>query len=547
MPPQTENGSSESVTGSRQLENGQHQAERRLERDPDSEPSSTPVAAFLLAFGSALCIISTAVVIYSSHDRAVGDWVPSTPSVQPSVLLSILASTFRTFQNLLLTYGVTILWWRTAREGTKLKNLHYIWNKGEWNSFNGVSRAWSSSKRTKYLMLVVCLISVANFVTGPLLQRATKSVFLNLVTEYSVQWALPGNIPVGWTGSVDHNAPASLFANGFFDEMLQDWYLDRPMKVTTFCNGTCMGEVQGVGIATSCSRETRYQDLPSLGSGNATMFDLMFNRTQGENREPILNMRYLYAAAVDGECNATIQIQTCAIRMATVRYMVIQQEDIVNIDTDYQPLVLSTEISDGDSVDAQDDLPAGPLAGLDYFGYYYLRSNGSIYRNNTDGTYWVEPGHGSLVIQYADYRRSHYGSCAFQWQDATEEILWDLHKVVFRMGLAVSNGNRLTHREGSQPANATSWRNVSPTLMYQSDFGIFWAAFTFMLLAFFCSSSLLWGFTALKRQVTLSPLETSRVLQEFALDIETANEPDMEVEKLIKNKGDRDVKWVRNP
>ncbi|KAF2691038.1 hypothetical protein K458DRAFT_483143 [Lentithecium fluviatile CBS 122367] len=468
-------------------------------QDSYSSTSATPVAAFALAVASALCIVGSALVIHLSHDRIVGAWIPKSPSVQPSVLLSIFASIFRTCQTLSLSYGVAILWWRTVLGGTTLKNLHYIWNKGQWSSPDGIRRAWASSPQTKRLMVTFCVISITNFVEGPLLQRSTKSDLLLKISGYEEAWSLPQDIPDGWSGSVDDTAHGRLFATADLSQVLQDWYSGKDIYVpdANQCNGTCTGEVVGPGITVNCSSARQYVDLTGLSNTAATAFDLTFNRTLDSENFAVMDMRLQFISTVDSLCNATVVIQSCTIRTAQVAYSVAITNNTVSLSYG-EPLVVGNLTSVGDSVDTRDGLPAGTLAALDYFAYYYLQSNGTVGHNATENLYWNEPGHGTLSLEYQDYDPSHFDNnaqCAFQWVDATHDIVASLHEVIFRMAVAVSDG----------------------------------------------SLSLLWGFGELTREVTLSPLETGRALCEPCLSSRSMD--DMEVEKIIEAMGDTPVRW----
>jgi len=413
-----------------------------VKKDSYSSVSATPWVAFVLAISSTLCIIGSALVIQFSNGKVVGAWIPASPSIQPSVLLSIFATIFRTCQSLSLSYGVAILWWRTALAGTTLKNLHYLWNKGDWASVDGLRRAWASSRQTKRLMVVFGIISITNIAEGPLLQRSTRPEIAVLETPYREHWSLPEAIPDGWAGTVEATAPAALFSTASLAQTLQIWHSGANVyPIAPDCRkGQCSGDVVGPGITFNCSSALRYVDLTSLGNSTATAFDLRFNRTLDKWKLPALEMELQFVSEVDSQCNATVAMQTCAIRMARVNYSV-QINDGAAFLASGTPSVVEEFSSVGDLEDARDGLPAGGLAALDYLAYYYLQSNATLGHNATENSYWADPGYGSLSLKYEDTIFSEtFADCAFQWVNATDDILQSLHNATFHMALAVSDG-----------------------------------------------------------------------------------------------------------
>lgn len=155
-------------------------------------------------------------------------------------------------------------------------------------------------------------------------------------------------------------------------------------------------------------------------------------------------MNLVYMSKVDSRCNATLQIQSCTIRTALVRYSVAIEKGAIALDLRSPPEYIKSHPSLSDLVDTQDGLSAGSLAGLEYLGYYYLQSNGTISYDATEDLYWHEPGNGSTVNKYQSFLPSDIGPlCAFQWDNATDDILTSLHNARFRMANANSDGMSL--------------------------------------------------------------------------------------------------------
>ena len=153
-------------------------------------------------------------------------------------------------------------------------------------------------------------------------------------------------------------------------------------------------------------------------------------------------MIVVFASHVDSICNATINIETCIIQSAVVLYDIVLQNDSVTMNLDSSPQVLSPDVSRGDSLSAQQGGAAGVLAGLEWLGYSYFRSNATLDHEETDGLY-CQVTNGILANQYdelkqADY--SNYATCTFQFRNATDDLIKDLHEVVFRSAWYLSNG-----------------------------------------------------------------------------------------------------------
>lgn len=83
-------------------------------------------------------------------------------------------------------------------------------------------------------------------------------------------------------------------------------------------------------------------------------------------------------SAVDDQCKGTIGIETCSIRTATVAYDLHQDKNITLLSNRFSyPRPLSIKSSPGDLL-GPNDTPAGALAALEYFGFYYLQSSGKL-------------------------------------------------------------------------------------------------------------------------------------------------------------------------
>jgi hypothetical protein len=78
---------------------------------------------------------------------------------------------FQTLHSALrLRKQVVATWWTSAANGISLKELHYIWKRGDGFSFRSTLAAGPAARKIAQRMFVVMSIKVA---TAPLLQKAT--------------------------------------------------------------------------------------------------------------------------------------------------------------------------------------------------------------------------------------------------------------------------------------------------------------------------------------------------------------------------------------
>jgi hypothetical protein len=76
--------------------------------------------------------------------------------------------------------------------------------------------------------------------------------------------------------------------------------------------------------------------------------------------------------------------------------------------------------------------------------------------------------------------------------------------------------------------------------VYNAEYVALWVAVGSMLIGLLASTSLLWGFWQLDREVNLSPVETARALAKTVLESPSGN-LDMNIAELLEVLGDREV------
>jgi hypothetical protein len=413
-------------------------------------PDITTLPLFLVAL---ICIIGCIVVVHVANGKIVGTRNPTHwVAVQPTVLVALFAAVFGLCVKLIFASGVSIVWWRAfERHDVRLADLHYIFKRGTPEGFKDVWEALSN-RQAKAILAVFTIVTAVDLSDGPLLQRSIRSCLSTHSVQYDSSWNVASDITDGWSGRIDSSSPAGLSGSVELDLVLQNWYLNRTLEADGTCEGTCDGPLRAAGIDVNCSFSEQSLDLTDPRNVDATLYSVSFNRTKDAKGTPVLDMTHTFMHTVDQSCNGTIGVALCSIRTATVEYNVHQAGRAMQTARyDPYPRVISLVSSVGDKVGGQKESFAGGLAALDYFGYYYFQSNGTLtafieehFSDDfiADGYYSYEPS-GNLVKQHIVFdfaTHSQNSSCTFRWKNATDDILWTLHDVMLRMAWSSSYG-----------------------------------------------------------------------------------------------------------
>lgn len=202
------------------------------------------------AFFAILVMLScspVAAVVLAISDGQNAPW-----TVQPSVLLAILANIWNTALLYVLLKGVDISWWRAALHGTTLEQLNRIWLSG-----TSVRSAIFSVKHVRRIGIASIFATAATISAGPLLQRASRPKLLTIPQAVDMQIYLPDTLPTGFAGvawgSGSPSVPGNTLLNPDFVLAIQAWSTTTPIVTLNnsgfWCEGTCEGTAQGAGIS----------------------------------------------------------------------------------------------------------------------------------------------------------------------------------------------------------------------------------------------------------------------------------------------------------
>lgn len=183
---------------------------------------------------------------------------------------------------------------------------------------------------------------------------------------------------------------------------------------------------------------------------------------------------------------------------------------------------------------------------------FFAHSFGST-SSNAIGNWWTP---------YYDFR-TNTESCMMNTTDPSEYIMEQLNHITFRTGIYAAQQKWHdtmydSYYEAYQPALKDFIQNqtrtlpyisnsiaaqFSPTLQYNTNKPFMYGAIFTMLFCILCVLPSYWGFWELGRKVTLGPMEIASAFQAPVLDHPTVSRTGGEVEILLKEVGERRVRY----
>jgi hypothetical protein len=463
---------------------------------------------------------ASVATIVISDNQTVASW-----TIQPAVLLAILAALSNVALGIAFSEAVVVTWWTSATNGASLEELHYIWDKGLTNFWAALAAGPTAGKVAR-TMLALIIIKVA---TGPLLQRATRQEIKEMVTEDTIKLNVTQQLPRGWIGSVNTNS--SIVGSGNSVQVTSDWWHKATISSPrSYCDGTCEGNVPGAGITYNCSSTTRALDL-FTGYG-ADLFAINTTMSQNSTGAPFLLLTTLYSSAVDDSCTATLTVDTCEIEAAIIEYPVTLQNSTVTLNSDKLggTRVRSTYTDRGDLPTAKRGSPAGVLRGLNHFSSNFNTRTWSLGPSTFQGEVI-----GQMFLQTDPklYTYFTYQNCALKWSSPTDYVLNSMQDFMFRAALRAANDT---------DSQTFSVRRAKRRLVFHSVYGYLAAASTTTLFGTFFVLITLQGRWSLGRAVSLSPLETATAF--CAPLMERVRYNNITIDGILEDIGQTRVKYV---
>jgi hypothetical protein len=447
------------------------------------------------------CVAGCVVIITLSDDQPVVSW-----KFQPAVWLAVISSITNVSIAASLSQGVSIAWWRSALHGTNLENLHHIWSFGKGNF--RITRKWS--KDVIKMALVALVVTIATIISNPLLQRATHVRSGYKTGDVRMLIDMMEDPLYQAYGLVQYGIPSNTLVYTNFVGSVQNWYGKIPISTSVipgyYCNGTCEGVVTSPGLDPNCSWTTTLLNLTDPDNNGALLFSTNFTRFQNSFDETVLSLEVLYSAEVDDHCVATIKSEQCNISAAMVQRPILIENQVLSFDRDKATQLIGRIYSAFDSIYALEGEDAGPLSVLHWLGEFYFLSSFTL-DLDLSSTETAILAHG-IVAAGQQYEftgnTSATSQCSYTWRPPTADILNAMEEVLFRM--AYSPGV-----DFYPMTNQTfSAHQVTPTLVFHSNYRYLAGAVSVMLLALLAVCIPLWGWWELGRPVSLSPVETAK-------------------------------------
>ncbi|CZR56407.1 uncharacterized protein PAC_06295 [Phialocephala subalpina] len=382
---------------------------------PKLKQAGTSLQKWLISislFGICLSIFASALVVLRSNNQPVKSW-----NVRPSVMLAIVSSTMSALLSFLLSNGIAIIWWRSARRGTTIEHLHQMTNRGilfqphKWKSRLFSDRGFST------IVFGTCAICIVGFATQPIAQQSTRTRTSDIMTDNvpmkidilpQIPEGLSGVSSGGWQSSASFD-----FTAAAIQRYMNDTIRSHSSPGYT-CDGTCYGTITAPGISVDCSSTAATANLYNKTVTEQYVFLLSFNLAEDDEGHPFINFTSTYSTSVDSSCHAIIITNTCSVYAARTPYPVtIQGNSITLSPRDTSEWNSSDRLySPADSPDATDGTALGPLHGLMYLANTYFASYSSI---TWSGGSMTMPTKGIATEIFYIYSNSSH-SCEWTWR-----------------------------------------------------------------------------------------------------------------------------------
>ena len=367
------------------------------------------------------------------------------------------------------------------------------------------------------LVALATLAAQVVIVDGPLLQRASTVVSIQVTKPVNVTAAIAQEIPYGYTGygffSVNSSyfgGPAIMVMNATFADIFNQYVTRAPITTTfTGCVGSCVGTIKAAGLALECSHETalwsnienvnnettvfasNFEWLPAQHLGEmpdpaaqidpATLYPyISFNLSYAIGRiaTPSLSPGLPYGAPqgsqVPWQCNGTMVTKRCSMRSATLDYPVTLVNNTIHLSgnsssftVDHIQAVgnISTYFDDHDP----DIMTFTTLGGIAIAAQNMFNSR-AVQGQGVSLT-------GSLASQYIDYGTGstnyfiNQDACAINWADPSDDVINALNELMFRTSLIASNVSKYALMNDSFDS-FTNMYEAFPVNIFAGDTGM---------------------------------------------------------------------------
>jgi hypothetical protein len=474
-----------------------------------------------------LCILFTALILYSAHGSRVDNWPYPSRTVQPAVLLAFVSTATNVLLNYAMSEGCIIAWWTKALEGGEVNDLHRYWSYG-----TSVGAA-ALSGRSFNKVALACLITSSLAINGPLLQRASTVSAKRYTGVITVAANLStGPLPAGYSGIYMTEENKINLLTPAFANVSRD-YASRSAMTTgeIGCSGNCASNFVAAGWDMNCSEvPARHYDLTNPKAGDKTMFGSANVKFNGLVNSGEINLETLYKRTT--ACAGQLMLHRCRLRTAIVRYSVLI---IANRNDRITVKGLDLRHLGNDTIKLTQPPAEKPGSGVwpSTIGGIAMAAQ-HIYTSNITSVFnqsFAIIASGMMANTYVNSDLSMYGSCNMSWTDPMQDMVNTIRELTFRAALTASN-----HGE-SQTHNATE--TITRTY-YVSSYRYLIAAMVLTFVSACVIVPLFAGWWHLGRGVSLSPIETAKA---FRAPLLHGTECNGNIQELLQEVGHRRAQY----
>ena len=209
-----------------------------------------PISGLLALVTALFCGVVAIVVLKASDGLPLESWQVRGYNVQPTVLLSVLATLANALFRYAFSESARISWWIEAQKGTSFGALHRSWDHAQ-----SVVPLLTSGKHVS-ITAIASFFMVVLLIDGPLLQRASSVSVVTKHTTKSLTIPIsPDPFTTGATGIyADHDFEYDpTLYTPLFSKVLQQYNTRQPIVLPHFgCKGKCDLEIVAPGFNIDC-------------------------------------------------------------------------------------------------------------------------------------------------------------------------------------------------------------------------------------------------------------------------------------------------------
>jgi hypothetical protein len=574
-------------------------SEERAFPDPQWQPGKRarfPWTGFTALVVVVLCAISSVVVLRLSNGKSTRDWPDK---IAPSIILSGFNGVANICFGIAIANGVAITWWRKALNGATIQDLH---------------RSWTFSASVKDIVLggkyfnfiaLAALAAKLTIIDSMLLQRAaSRGNFPDPGRFTTINVAANNTMPfTGFLADDSYFDTADILP--WFNDNMKLWSGSSGIYANsyTYCNGTCLFQVEGTGFEIDCASEevaldngaaavreavaleqfyalndsTLDFDQWTTQSSFEISFELLYGTTGIDGDHSKILMNITTSASNQSSPTSCLGVQTrhiCTLRPAIISYPVTVEDTSSSSDSDHiisnMYLGFNTTSYGGmlyyydAEKDWYDTADRPYIATNKQQDKFIVVEPKDIHETDKDpltsiGGVFVALSRtfsGSAFVYYNTttkiYSMSPDGSAVFNYRPTRSTPRGCDFSYEDPLNDVVKRINQLMFSLAMDPWGLNEdfdWNDTRPwdateygyTIHYQTNEAYMWGALASMLFCILCVLPSYYGYWQLGREVTLGPFEIANAFRAPVLDHPAA--ANARVKDLIREVGNRQVKY----